>query len=145
MVHLLLRTLLLAGVLLPLLLIGTVVLAQDSRSYRLNEMIEMALEHNPALQEAATLIDQGKGLQATAAAYPNPSIDGTFGPGRTRESLGNVHFFERGVTVSQPLEWPGMRQARQRAAEAGLVALLSLMKRTPCLSRTRSMRCGRPG
>ena len=120
MVHLLLRTLLLAGVLLPLLLIGTVVLAQDSRSYRLNEMIEMALEHNPALQEAATLIDQGKGLQATAAAYPNPSITGTVGPGRTREALRDIAFFERGVTVSQPVEWPGMRQARQRAAEAAL-------------------------
>lgn len=120
MVHLLLRTLLLAGVLLPLLLIGTVVLAQDSRSYRLNEMIEMALEHNPALQEAATLIDQGKGLQATAAAYPNPSITGTVGPGRTREALRDIAFFERGVTVSQPVEWPGMRRARQRAAEAAL-------------------------
>ena len=120
MVHLLLRTLLLAGVVLPLLLIGTVVLAQDSRSYRLNEMIEMALEHNPALQEAATLIDQGKGLQATAAAYPNPSITGTVGPGRTREALRDIAFFERGVTVSQPVEWPGMRQARQRAAEAAL-------------------------
>ncbi|MCS6302701.1 MAG: TolC family protein, partial [Nitrospira sp.] len=120
MVHLLLRTLLLAGVLLPVLLIGTVVLAQDSRSYRLNEMIDMALEHNPALQEAATLIDQGKGLQATAAAYPNPSITGTVGPGRTREALRDITFFERGVTVSQPVEWPGMRQARQRAAEAAL-------------------------
>ena len=120
MVHLLLRTLLLAGVVLPLLLIGTVVLAQDSRSYRLNEMIEMALEHNPALQEAATLIDQGKGLQATAAAYPNPSITGTVGPGRTREALRDIAFFERGVTVSQPVEWPGMRRARQRAAEAAL-------------------------
>ena len=120
MVHLLLRTLLLAGVVLPLLLIGTVVLAQDSRSYRLNEMIEMALEHNPALQEAATLIDQGKGLKATAAAYPNPSITGTVGPGRTREALRDIAFFERGVTVSQPVEWPGMRRARQRAAEAAL-------------------------
>lgn len=104
MVHLLLRTLLLAGVVLPLLLIGTVVLAQDSRSYRLNEMIEMALEHNPALQEAATLIDQGKGLQATAAAYPNPSITGTVKPGRTREALRDIAFFERRVTVSQPVE-----------------------------------------
>jgi len=83
-------------------------------------MIGMALQNNPGLQEAASLVTRGQGLKTTASAYPNPSIDGTFGPGRTRESLGNIHFFERGVTVSQPLEWPGMRQARQRAAEAGL-------------------------
>lgn len=122
MVHLLLRTLLLAGVLLPVLLTGTVVLAQvqESRSYQLNEMIDMALQHNPALQEAASLVTQGRGLQAIAAAYPNPSITGTFGPGRTRETLGNIQFFERDVTVSQSLERPGMRQARQRAAEAAL-------------------------
>ncbi len=122
MVHRLLRTLLLAGVLLPILLTGTVVLAQvqESRSYRLEELLGVALESNPGLQEAASLVMRGRGLQTTASAYPNPSIDGTFGPGRTRESLGNIQFFERGVTVSQPLEWPGMRQARQRAAEAGL-------------------------
>ncbi|MDC8447587.1 MAG: TolC family protein [Nitrospira sp.] len=122
MVHRLLRTLLLAGALLPVLLTGTVVLAQvqESRSYRLEEMLGVALQSNPGLQEAASLVTRGRGLQATASAYPNPSIDGTFGPGRTRESLGNTQFFERGVTVSQPLEWPGMRQARQRAAEAGL-------------------------
>lgn len=120
MVHLLLRTLLLAGVLLPVLLTCTVVLAQENRSYRLDEMIDMALKHNPALQEAATLIDQGRGIQATAAAYPNPSITGTVGPGRTREALRDIAFFERGVAVSQPVEWPGMRHARQRAAEAAL-------------------------
>ncbi len=122
MVHLSLRALLLAGFLLPALLTGTVVLAQvqESRSYRLEEMIGMALQNNPGLQEAASLVTRGQGLKTTASAYPNPSIDGTFGPGRTRESLGNIHFFERGVAVSQPLEWPGMRQARQRAAEAGL-------------------------
>jgi cobalt-zinc-cadmium efflux system outer membrane protein len=103
-------------------LTGTVVLAevQESRSYRLDEMIEVALQHNPALQEAASLVKQGRGLQTTAAAYPNPSITGTVGPGRTREALGDVAFFERGVIVSQPLEWPGMRQARLRAAEAAL-------------------------
>ncbi|MGE0470591.1 MAG: TolC family protein [Nitrospira sp.] len=120
MTHLSLRPWLFSGVLLPVLLSCTVVLAQETRSYRLDEMTDMALKHNPALQEAATLIDQGRGAQATAAAYPNPSITGTFGPGRTREGLRDSTFFERGVAVSQPVEWPGMRQARQRAAEAAL-------------------------
>lgn len=111
-----------SGVLLPVFMTSTVVLAQvqESRSYRLDDMINMALENNAALQEAITLIDQGKGLQATAAAYPNPSISGTVGPGRTREALRDIAFFEREVTVSQPVEWPSMRQARQRVAEAAL-------------------------
>ena len=106
MVHLLLRTLLLAGVLLPLLLTDTVALAQvqESRSYRLEELIGVTLQSNPGLQEAASLVMRGRGLQATAAAYPNPSVTGTFGPGRTREALANTQFFERGVIVSQPLE-----------------------------------------
>ena len=120
MAHLSLRPWIFTGALLPLLMTCTVVLAQDNRSYRLNEMIDMALKYNPALQEATTLIDQGRGIQATAAAYPNPSITGTVGPGRTREALRDIAFFERGVAVSQPVEWPGMRQARQRAADAML-------------------------
>jgi cobalt-zinc-cadmium efflux system outer membrane protein len=132
MVHLLLRTLLLAGVLLPLLLTDTVALAQvqESRSYRLEELIDVTLQSNPGLQEAASLVMRGRGLQATAAAYPNPSVTGTFGPGRTREALANTQFFERGVIVRQPLEWPGMRQARQRAAEAGLAGSQAAVEAT---------------
>ena len=45
---------------------------------------------------------------------------------------------------------PQIQRMRSNAASAGavavgLVALLSLTKRTPSFSRTRSMRCGRPG
>lgn len=117
-----LQTMLLAGAVFVILLDGDNTQAQtpERQSYQLGEIIDAALQHNPALREAGSLVKQGQGLQQIAAAYPNPTITGTMGPGKTREALGDLTFFERGVTLSQPLEWPGMRHARQHAAEAAV-------------------------
>lgn len=94
----------------------------SSASYGLDEVIALAAEHNPSIAEANGTIAQSRGLREIAGAYPNPSINGTFGPGITREQLGNVSVLEKAVRVNQPLEWPGMRQARQRAADAEVAA-----------------------
>lgn len=91
-------------------------------SYGLDEVIALAIERHPSISEASATIAQSRGLREIAGAYPNPSVNGTFGPGTTREQLGNVSVFEKAVRVNQPLEWPGMRQARQRAADAGVDA-----------------------
>lgn len=90
------------------------------RGYQLEEIIALALAQNPTMAEAASTVKQSQGQRITAGAYPNPWINGSFGPGTTREAAAGGAFFERAVSVNQPVEWPGMRRARQLAAEAGL-------------------------
>lgn len=92
----------------------------DSGVFKLEEVIELALKQNPAMSAAKGVIRQSEGGRIAAGAYPNPSVSTLVGPGRTREALGDISFFERDVTVSQPIESPGMRAARQRAADAAL-------------------------
>ena len=91
-------------------------------SYGLDQIIALAVERHPSIAEANGFIAQSRGERVIAGAYPNPWVNSYFGPGVTREQLGSVRTFERAVIVNQPLEWPGMRQARQRAADAGVDA-----------------------
>ena len=91
----------------------------DLPSYELDTVIQLALERNPLMAEAQGVIDQSEGQQIAAGAYPNPSIYGQGGRGALRDPSLGVDLTEYAVTVGQPLEWPGKRTARQRAADAG--------------------------
>ncbi len=96
--------------------------------YTMEGIVQLALEYNPAMTGAQGFIDQQRGYQTTAGAYPNPSVTGNVGYGRIREAgkadiLGSgtaQSITESNMTVGQPLEWPAMRAARQRAADAGV-------------------------
>ncbi|MGH7207409.1 MAG: TolC family protein [Nitrospiraceae bacterium] len=89
-------------------------------TYTLDEIITLALERNPAVMSAEGAVRQSQGDRVRAGAYPNPSIIGSSGRGAIRDPSTGVAITERTVTVEQPLEWPSTRQARQRAAEAGI-------------------------
>ncbi len=88
--------------------------------YNLNTIIELALEHSPTITGAHASIDQSRGQQVVAGAYPNPTIIGSAGHGSIRDPSTGISITEHTIIVQQPLEWPAKRQARQRAAEAGL-------------------------
>lgn len=97
--------------------------------YELDDIIALALERNPAVVGAEGFVEQHRGRQVAAGAYPNPSITGNSGQGFLRDTgRANIgedpntirSITEYNVTVGQPLEWPAMRAARQRAAAAGL-------------------------
>lgn len=90
------------------------------RTYALSELIDLALARHPALAGAASVIEQSRGQQVAAAAYPNPSVSGLAGRGTIRDPSTGVSIIEHTVTVGQPVEWPAKRAARQRAANAGL-------------------------
>ncbi|MGH7230435.1 MAG: TolC family protein, partial [Nitrospiraceae bacterium] len=91
-----------------------------SHSYSLNDIVTLALERNPAMAGAAAAVRQSRGERAAAGAYLNPSITGSGGRGAIRDPSTGVSIIERTVTVEQPLELPGKRRARQRAADATL-------------------------
>lgn len=97
--------------------------------YELGTIIDLALERNPAVAGAEGFVEQSRGRQVAAGAYPNPNITGNSGQGflkdTGRAAIGNDpdtirSITEYNVTVGQPLEWPAKRAARQRAAEAGV-------------------------
>ncbi len=96
--------------------------------YALDDVVNLALLHHPAVAGVRGLIEQRQGQQTAAGAYPNPTVTGYAGYGEVRDvgranirdSLARESLTEYNMTVGQPLEWPAMRAARQRAADAGL-------------------------
>ncbi|HSV90539.1 MAG TPA: TolC family protein [Nitrospiraceae bacterium] len=89
-------------------------------TFELDRIIELALERNPAIATARSVIEQNEGGQIQAGAYPNPLITAQTADAAIRDPSNGVRILERGVTVHQTVEWPGMRSARKDAAAAGL-------------------------
>ncbi|MDF0673249.1 MAG: TolC family protein [Nitrospira sp.] len=97
----------------------------DGQLYSLDMIVNLALARNPLVSLAEGNIDQQKGHQVTAGAYPNPTVLSHGGHGNLKDTIvgppENVtSITEYNVTVGQPFEWPAMRAARQRVADLGL-------------------------
>jgi cobalt-zinc-cadmium efflux system outer membrane protein len=106
-------------------------------AYTLGTIIDLALAKNPLVFFAEGQIEQQRGQQTAAGAYPNPTVAGLGGRGELRDvaagGIGGLgasqSLAEYNMIVGQPVEWPAMRAARQRAAELGLaVANVSLLE-----------------
>jgi outer membrane protein, heavy metal efflux system len=89
-------------------------------TFELDRIIELALERNPAIATARSVIEQNEGGQIQAGAYPNPLITAQTADAAIRDPSNGIRILERGLTVHQTVEWPGMRSARKDAAAAGL-------------------------
>lgn len=100
----------------------------NSSEYTLNQVVQLALQHNPVMSGAEAALEQSQGQRTTAGAYLNPTITGSAGRGSIRDPSTGVSVTERTITVEQPLEWLGKRVARQRAADAGLAGALAGME-----------------
>lgn len=96
--------------------------------YGLETIIDLAMAKNPVVSLAESTIEQQKGQQTAAGAYPNPTVGGASGHGMLRDtsragagsSLDRQSLTEYNVTVGQPVEWPALRAARQRVADLGV-------------------------
>ncbi len=96
--------------------------------YSLDMIVDLALAKNPVVSSAEGNIEQQKGQQTAAGAYPNPTVAGSGGHGNLQDSgragigpfLDRQSLTEYNFVVGQPLEWPAMRAARQRVADLGL-------------------------
>jgi outer membrane protein, heavy metal efflux system len=103
------------------MLIPSVVQAKDPMpTFDLDHIIDLALERNPMIAGAQSVIAQSEGRRIEAGAYPNPTITVQTADATLRDPSLGRRMAERNMTLSQPLEWPGKRAARQDAAEAGL-------------------------
>jgi cobalt-zinc-cadmium efflux system outer membrane protein len=122
------------------LIVGFIVLTRpderawglDSRTapYSLSEIVALAVEHSPTLAGAEGAMMQSRGQRIAAGAYLNPSISGVAGRGAIRDPSTGTRITERTVTVEQPLEWLGKRQARQEAADAGIAGASAGLEET---------------
>ncbi len=92
----------------------------ELQAFSLDYILELALERNPAISGAEGNIQQNEGRRMEAGAYPNPTITTQTANAALRDPSTNTRMTEYGVTLHQPLEWPGKRSARQQAADAGL-------------------------
>lgn len=100
-------------------------LEPEDAPYSLTEILDLALKHSPVMTGVASALEENQGRQIAAGAYPNPTVIGAAGRGSIRDPRTGVSIVERTVTVEQPLEWPGKRAARQRAADAGISGALA--------------------
>jgi cobalt-zinc-cadmium efflux system outer membrane protein len=89
-------------------------------TFDLDHIIGLALERNPIIAGAQGVIAQNEGKQIEAGAYPNPTITVQTADASLRDPSIGRRMAERNLSLSQPLEWPGKRAARQDAADAGL-------------------------
>jgi len=89
-------------------------------TFDLDRIIDLALERNPVIAGARSVIEQNEGGQIQAGAYPNPTIGAGTANAALRDPSTGTRFMEHNVSVHQTVEWPGMRAARQEAAAAGL-------------------------
>jgi cobalt-zinc-cadmium efflux system outer membrane protein len=94
-------------------------------TFSLENILALALENNPLVSESEGFIEQKEGHKLSASAYPNPTLSFQSGRGTVRDPSVGISITERYVTLSQPLEWPGKRAARQQAAQAGVDSALA--------------------
>ena len=93
-------------------------LGEQSSPLTLQEVMALALRYNPGIVASQAQSQAAKAGERTAAAYPNPAIEGTVGPSFYKDGRSGVggNF---GVAISQPIEYPAMRNYRMLGAAAG--------------------------
>jgi cobalt-zinc-cadmium efflux system outer membrane protein len=95
--------------------------AQAQQAYSLDQLITLGQEQHPRLRAA---VEQARGASAaveTARALPNPEVEYTNGSQQARIP-GAVGGKVQGLSLAQRLDLPAQRNARIRAATAGLSA-----------------------
>ena len=92
----------------------------EQPTFTLDHIVNLALQRNPVIAGAEGVIQQNEGRSVEAGAYPNPTITTQTANAALRDPSNGTRLTEYVVTLSQPLEWPGKREARQQAATAGL-------------------------
>ena len=91
---------------------------QQEKRYTLEEVLALAEEKNPSVGIFRANLDAAQGSMAASRAYPNPELSVNLGRGKPLGEPGARYEGELGFGIGQPLEWPGKRLYRRRAAEA---------------------------
>lgn len=93
--------------------------SRAATAFTLNEVMDIAMQHNPTLGIARAQQDAAEAAVTTAKAFINPEVEAGSGPSRYRTS-GQTDGKNWGVGVSQPLEFWNVRRARREIAESNV-------------------------
>jgi cobalt-zinc-cadmium efflux system outer membrane protein len=93
---------------------------EQVRTFDLDRIVGLALERNPTIASAQSVIEQNQGRRTQAGAYPTPNNTAGTADAEIRDPRNGVKFMEYNASVYQTVEWPGMRAARKDAADSGL-------------------------
>ncbi|VAW38659.1 Heavy metal RND efflux outer membrane protein, CzcC family [hydrothermal vent metagenome] len=94
--------------------------AEDIRSYTLSDLMNIAVQKNPSVAAFKANLAAARGVVISAGAYPNPELE--FMKGRGEALDGSESRNEYSISIGQPIEWPGKRSFRKKAAVAALEA-----------------------
>lgn len=95
-------------------------MAEEKKSYTLDELLPMAFEKNPSLAIFKANLEASRGGAISASAYPNPEV--TLDGGRGKSLDTGVSKGEYSLGIGQPIERPSKRDFRKRAANATVEA-----------------------
>jgi len=82
------------------------------------EVMALALKFNPGVVASQAQRDAARAGERTAAAYPNPVLEGGAGPSFARDDRDSWQS-NWGVAISQPIDYPALRYYRMQGAVAG--------------------------
>lgn len=106
--------------------------------FQLDTVIKLAVAGNPLIAKAEGSIDETRGREIAAGAYPNPSFIGQTAQGAIRDPTTNFNRTEYYLSLSQPFEWFGKRKARKEAAQAAVSSAMMGRSEATLLVTTRS-------
>ena len=95
---------------------------EQASTFTLDRIIDLALERNPMIAGARSVVEENEGRRTQAGAYPNPNITAQFADATIRTARTGARAVENGVIVEQTVEWPAMRAARKDAAASALTS-----------------------
>jgi outer membrane protein, heavy metal efflux system len=126
------------------LLISTnrVMAAEPPKAVKLSELLNLARSANLQLEISKRDRDIAVAGVTTARAYPNPDVELTPGQFRNRSSTpssGSNSGLGLGLSIAQPIEFGGLREARQGLAESR-VSLAGALTETTAASVTDGVR-----
>lgn len=93
--------------------------AKATETFTLDQMMDIAVERNPAMNVANAQAAAASAGMITAKSYANPQLD--FGAGPSRYKVGNQDPRANwGIGLSQQLEYSNVRAARREVASANI-------------------------
>jgi cobalt-zinc-cadmium efflux system outer membrane protein len=85
------------------------------------QVLNLLEAHNPSIANANARQDLAQAALVTSRAYPNPELE-IGGGSSTGIGAGALNGSNQQVFMSQPLDFPFVREARSKVAEAGIVS-----------------------
>lgn len=114
--------------------------AQSTPGYTLEQIVAIAAEQNPLINISRAREESALASVTTANAYGNPQLEFGTGPTRYRTPGGQGGNGNWGVSISQPFDFPSVRNARREVAETNVqvAALGTVLTKTDLRVRVKS-------